>query len=71
MKVALGTFEVSEEDRKAIKRAMGFRAGKASRAEAREFLLGQMARTLEVLGRPDPEELIARAEEQHEHDPRD
>lgn len=39
MKVALGTFEVTEEERKAIKKALGFKGGKSSREETRDYLL--------------------------------
>lgn len=59
MKVALGTFEIDEDDRKAIKRAMGFKGGKASRQEARDFLLAAARDKVDALHAPDPEELIA------------
>ncbi len=62
MRVDLGTIEVTEEERKAIKLALGFKAGRASRHETREFALAAVGRALEAATRPDPEDLIRAAE---------
>ena len=51
MKVALGTFEVDEDERRAIKLAMGFRGGKASRAEVRAFVVAAAHDAVEAAGR--------------------
>lgn len=66
MKVALGTYEVTEEERRAIKRAIGFKAGKASRDEARAFILGAVEAALDRALFPDPEDRIARIERAQE-----
>lgn len=47
MKVALGTYEVSEDERKAVKKALGFKGGKASREEVRDYLLAAAQRALD------------------------
>jgi hypothetical protein len=54
VKVALGTFELDDEGRKAIKKELGYRGGKASRDEAREFLLRAAERA--VRDAKDPED---------------
>ena len=62
MRVDLGTIEVTDEERKAIKKALGYKAGKASRHEARAFALEAVWRAKEAAARPDPEDLIRAAE---------
>ena len=66
MRVALGTFEVTDEERKRIKRALGFKAGKASRREVREFAL--RAAETAVWQTADPEDLIAKQELEKERE---
>lgn len=63
MRVALGTFEVTDEERKAIKRAIGFKSGRASRDEVREFVIAAAERAVRIACEPDPEDLIRAREE--------
>jgi hypothetical protein len=58
MKVALGTHEFSDDELKAIKKALGFRSGKATRRDVNDFASRAIRRAVLTARYPDLDERL-------------